>query len=772
MKRTYLNILLSLTLLAGLLGACVKEDLAGGGADLGDEVEVNFTYRVDGMQTVSVTRITELYESNLALAFIFVYEVGTDGVERLAYIRPGNTISADRATGTGSFKCRLAKSRSNEKYTYDVLANVNLTPNMLGGLQNGMTRQQIREYLSNPSYSPTSTMIAMSAGIKKEDAIVIDASTTLHLNFVRSVLRVDVGLNLGENDETAAGLDNFTFTRLNIRSGAGIGYYIADPENIAPDGRVLAPSNTPYSPSLSNTYLVTNNALIRECYLFEPDVNLVYSNTTFVMVLEGTYTDENGVSSTRFYPVRLRDPNDPEKYLTLLRNHKYRINVKAITGPGYPDVVSAARGGELHIVYQLSVNSAGDINHVVYSGQEFLGVSQLYYEMPGSMAQMGEVKVMTSYAGGWTQKLTDADGNTPANNLFRASTSGNTSSNTVGTSTFTLVAQNISDPKTYYITFSAANLSIKVTVLQNGEWFISSDYKPGSRIRGDGAQVGINLWGNVPDPVWVRAYSPEFEEYTTRLFIDNKIDELPVSPAVSRDTLVFAGGVYDEATPISDVLDIMANAMVTNIERQVEFQYSTDNGATWVKFDEGLQGKGHFHLPTDGDVPGHTGRMVALYNMVDPYYWAEAMGIDPSYNAAFYYSVWQPGAYTGNDGSDLARYWRANYGYVPTHATGCGSYSEEGYPEFDGKWRLPSMEEMNQMSIYNLHIGDLPTEIYYWSSNEDTGSIAYSTNGHKIKLIGPDAGLGNRSTYEYQDKQFEPLAVRCVYGDPVVNVPQ
>ncbi|MCC8089481.1 MAG: DUF1566 domain-containing protein [Rikenellaceae bacterium] len=80
----------------------------------------------------------------------------------------------------------------------------------------------------------------------------------------------------------------------------------------------------------------------------------------------------------------------------------------------------------------------------------------------------------------------------------------------------------------------------------------------------------------------------------------------------------------------------------------------------------------------DNSVNGsnYTTLIIAQEDLPDKLTWAEAMGIDIEYNNALFN---QPSYYT------------------PTTTTGCGGYSEEGYPA--GSWRLPKLSELQ--TIYS-----------------------------------------------------------------------
>ncbi len=578
---------------------------------------------------------------------------------------------------------------------------------------------------------------------------------------IRSVARIDIGLNLDSDDE-AGGLDNFTLTYAGYIYGAKQSYLIPERENINGD-HVIAPSyHSTYQYTMHTTLqTATPGTAINDDRaiggMFPWDTRGDFSSDTsyFCLIISGSYTDTEGKTSTQHYRIVLVDPADPDKRLDILRNHKYRVNILSVDGPGYSSQAEAQSGiSSNNIVYELSVHEEGNINHVVYSGTQYLGVSNVHSEHDGT-AGTGEIKIKTNVTGGWRMAtvVDDNTGKTPTWITFTDTSGG---ANTVGTASFTLT-QNLSDPRSAVVTFTTGALSIPVRILQNGTWYIYSDYQPGMMMRGDGDEYGIYLHGMVPNKVWVRAYSPEFEDYVNRQ--GSQGSNSPDKYAVSRFTLEFTGtgtGI-PETGRLTDNLEIIANAMVTNQIRQVQFQYTTDlktDGTTeWTPFDEGPQSKGHYTLYT-------TGRTVALYNLKDAtgedmrLDWAEAMGINTSFNDAYFYTTWNstipPFRVLPLDGFTYPYLRdRDNYYYTPTAETGCAAYYEEGDERFaKGKWRLPARIEIVEMIPFLDHIGDLPVNSKYWSGLEDIADQAFANN-----LV---TGTGDIT------RKIEKYLVRCV----------
>lgn len=110
------------------------------------------------------------------------------------------------------------------------------------------------------------------------------------------------------------------------------------------------------------------------------------------------------------------------------------------------------------------------------------------------------------------------------------------------------------------------------------------------------------------------------------------------------------------------------NNSSTTAARTVQIQYNR-NG-TWTNITTYSQPAGNIVL-TSGRVVAKAAVAYTSQN------WAEAMGIDPSNNVGYW---------SGNPAT-----------YVPTTNTGCGGYSEPGFPA--KTWRLPTIEEALEMAM-------------------------------------------------------------------------
>ncbi|MEL5892694.1 BACON domain-containing carbohydrate-binding protein [Bacteroides sp. GD17] len=115
-----------------------------------------------------------------------------------------------------------------------------------------------------------------------------------------------------------------------------------------------------------------------------------------------------------------------------------------------------------------------------------------------------------------------------------------------------------------------------------------------------------------------------------------------------------------------------------------------------------------------------TGRIVALQDIPSMYgsatmTWTDAMGIPAEYT----YKLFGGGMY-----------------YTPNMPTGCGSYSEPGYPA--GTWRLPTIDEVDEIAANNW--ASVAASKGYWSCTEDGPSDgaarARGINGGRVSKNG------------------------------------
>lgn len=291
--------------------------------------------------------------------------------------------------------------------------------------------------------------------VKTDTQPVPTLSKTVHL--LRAVARVDVGLKMskvgttgkdGDFDETASDLISTIVDPANNKSSKKVKWTLLETKfyNAATDGLVVPAEGNykldgdklkataptlPTNPGKQDlTYnKVTNNLLKRIIYV--PEVDNPYPKATqngtetdptkdtkymerpyLILKLQYEEVDEankvkTGVTpGTTYFRVDFLKREGEEAtakytYLPLLRNHRYKVDIKNIGGLGFDSEDDAKEGPSANIMYNVLVWDESEMSNVKYDGQYMLGVSKNMvktYKSGGSM----QLKVQTSWPKGFT----------------------------------------------------------------------------------------------------------------------------------------------------------------------------------------------------------------------------------------------------------------------------------------------------------------------------------------------------------------------------------
>lgn len=290
--------------------------------------------------------------------------------------------------------------------------------------------------------------------VKTDTQPVPTLDGTVHL--LRAVARVDVGLNMSESEvgttgkdgdfnETASGLTSTIFDPAN-KSSKKVKWTLLETKfyNAATQGLVV-PAEGNYSlddsklkataPTLPATpgkqdltYKVTDNLLKRVIYVPEvdnpdpeatqngnetdPTKDTKYMERPYLILkLQYEEVDEDnkvktGVApGTTYFRIDFLKREGKEAtakytYLPLLRNHRYKVDIRNIGGLGFKTEDEAMEGPSANIMYNVLVWDESEMSDVVYDGQYMLGVSKNMvktYKSGGSM----QFNVQTSWPKGF-----------------------------------------------------------------------------------------------------------------------------------------------------------------------------------------------------------------------------------------------------------------------------------------------------------------------------------------------------------------------------------
>ena len=291
--------------------------------------------------------------------------------------------------------------------------------------------------------------------VKTDVQPVPTLNKTVHL--LRAVARVDVGLKMSavgtsgkdsDFDETASGLISTIVEPAN-KSSKKVKWTLLETKfyNAATQG-LVAPSEGKYTvsgdkpkataPSLpatpgkqTLTYAVNGDLLKRNIYVPEvdnpdptvtqngnetdPTKDTYYLNRPYLILkLQYDEVDDSnnvkagGAKGTTYFRVDFLKREGEEAtakytYLPLLRNYRYKVDIKNIGGLGFDNEDDAKEGPSANIMYNVLVWDESEMSNVVYDGQYMLGVQNdklLFHKNGGTFS----TKVQTSWPGGFEVK--------------------------------------------------------------------------------------------------------------------------------------------------------------------------------------------------------------------------------------------------------------------------------------------------------------------------------------------------------------------------------
>lgn len=386
-----------------------------------DEDKVTLTIQFPNSREPSTYAIDSKAENKISRLDVLSFTKGSGTLlsDELAYhiFISGDSILDTDATGrTKKVTTKLESMLPSQRLV--LIANLPSNIN-LATVAKGTTMETIVDMLkfSGSTWRPPvaktdTTSFPMFGQMKEYVQIHSDNSTmptSLPFNMIRSVAKVDVGVDVNGTGDPALGFGSiFKIKNVHVYQASDSGYIaphkdlllsrdinatdtIIDKTNIvgnvnATDKRVA---------KIDYTFPTTGNILKNIIYLPETDT-LKGSYKPAFLVVEASYMS----GSSTFYRI---DFTDDGKYVPLLRNHNYVINITGIRTEGYTTIEEAVAAPESRLNASLILDSNDDsgIKEVIsYNNEYYLGVSSsnMYVDWKG---QDVKVYVKTSYAGGW-----------------------------------------------------------------------------------------------------------------------------------------------------------------------------------------------------------------------------------------------------------------------------------------------------------------------------------------------------------------------------------
>lgn len=251
-----------------------------------------------------------------------------------------------------------------------------------------------------------------------------DGSSKNRIHLVRSLARVDVGLNFGTEftSETATPNGQTPFKLQSVRVYRMANHFMIPgtqsntfrmdnnakkPIPVLPDGVQMAADAKPL---VFDQVSDPEKATVREIYIPER-LKGTNRDDRPCLVIGGLYGSETKPTYYRLDFIKkptTASPKDQAEALDILRNHRYRFNITKVTGPGSDTPEEALITEPINIAFDVVVWNDGEIGEVRYDGQYYLAVNKDKFEF-GKDESDDAFTVRTNWEQGY--KFVDANGN-------------------------------------------------------------------------------------------------------------------------------------------------------------------------------------------------------------------------------------------------------------------------------------------------------------------------------------------------------------------------
>lgn len=757
-----IQLLLAATLI--LVSGCAEEAIESIGKNNGQSILFEFSVPDAAEATRATPTLTN--ESAIDDVYAFVFESG--GVLD-HWIKASITTSANTTIGTVTLEA-VATPTSQHKLVF--LANVEneILPAAGGSITTGMTYSTFESVLTTNITSIQTTEPATSFRFPMwGESGDVTISTTLDftgnnaIQMLRSLAKIDVGVNLQSNG-TATGLADFKLTQVAVCGVNSSALVIPAQTNIAGDGYVINPTVSGTTTlNVERTVADGQHGSLSSIYVPETYNNATTAETDRpYVIIKGIYLGNDPTNTTETY-YRLDFVTGQDRGpVDLMRNYSYTFNITEVHREGYMTLQDAENNLPLGLSYEFFPSNA------TTQYQAFC------YNDVGYLASVNNKVTITNHLA-----------NSAATNTYKAEYMGNTApviaaymcdanGEPSSSSHFTVTPTN------------ATTVTVRATADNGGYYPIIEYFKvylvdnPDICLISEVRHNIFNLSGISTRQVYYgRAASDNGYEGTavgfssTSPYLPNSTDYfaikwngilLPASqfritrgePGDSfyyQTTVTHPEGNGTLVTHISQNFDMPPHDSRNYEKWYIEWWNPYENGGAggWVEFAATFEqvGSNFRYNPSTvyiyfaaTDLEYTNGGYTPGTGIYTGWTWAEAAGIDPSYQTeVFPFSTLN--------------------GYIPTEYTGCGAYWE-GDPDDPvtgrGKWTLPlsgnlynARTHLNTDGYLGIPVGAVDTDAYYMTI---TNSSSQNFHANRITANGITSRSKSTGTSD--------VRVRCV----------
>lgn len=419
------NIYILLALL--LMGACTDEEDVNPPGPIGkdpDKTTLTLKFPKSAVDTKAFTASEENHVGSLDI-LVFTQATGT-GVTLLddsfAYsIKvPASAITSSTTTIDGDTKTAEIKVKNMDKaQRFILLANLpSNTLNSTDTVENKKLGAIIDKLTYNGSSWMEDRLTSARAGFPMWGQMAIPVlfhhtnssiPDEVEVNMIRAVARIDVGFDIYGNGDPALGFGSITdLDSVYLCNANTKGYivphtnYLATADSAAKDKVYLTniPTNLPADKKQIGYKFngFENNTMVRTIYAPESDtLKTSPANTPAFLVVKAKYYD-----TPTYYRI---DFTDNGKYIPLLRNHRYTVNILGARAKGFDTLQealdshpSSSNPALIFDVEELELKevASNDQYYLAYAANE------IKVDWNGRI----RIPVMTDYPGGWTATAT------------------------------------------------------------------------------------------------------------------------------------------------------------------------------------------------------------------------------------------------------------------------------------------------------------------------------------------------------------------------------
>ncbi|MDF9829762.1 BACON domain-containing carbohydrate-binding protein [Parabacteroides sp. PF5-6] len=404
MKR-YIDILLAVCLVLAT-GCTVEEELITPSATASDDVF--FELNIPGHKIPHASRLAAYDENTIQTLDVLFFGSPKQGVrtfERQAEIN-GLTTGMD---GKVSVKLKLTPEEADWEIVF--VANAQEAAASITAGDTKFTALEKLTVTQEEQWDIRTMPIPMYGEIALQASDIRPGKKIGGINMVRMLARIDLSV--------APDVSNFTLEQVYLCNRSTQGYISADwdAQGIVNKGKITQPNTSPY-------FSFADDGAVPDWYL-ESDLNIRYAvdpetnsctGRIYTFEAAGKAYDDEALSAvclvikgyldddlTRAYYYRVDFTDEAGRFIPVLRNYQYNVEIVAATGIGYDTVKEALDAytvvSNMHTRTLVWDNEM--LSHIHYNGQYMLGV-QFNEMLFGGKGETLENFIATNYANGIT----------------------------------------------------------------------------------------------------------------------------------------------------------------------------------------------------------------------------------------------------------------------------------------------------------------------------------------------------------------------------------